>query len=144
MIKENLNKSNKLYISAANQRIKYLREENALQYKRNLKIENMTKRLQLLKEKQQQKDEENEERRRLEDKINKDKTIMMDRLQMIFQSDGDYSKEEINDFVFNGVKPKKNQKKEQNKNVENNAENNAENNEDNNGEKAFLTGLPQE
>ena len=32
---------------------------------------------------------------RLEDKINKDKTIMMDRLQMIFQSDGEYSKEEI-------------------------------------------------
>ena len=156
--KENLNKSNKMYISATNNRIRYLREENAKEYKRNLKMESMTKRLAQLKEKKQKKDEETEERRRLEDEINKDKQVMMNRLQAIFQSDGEYTKDEVNDYVFKGVKPKKKKKEEQNKsdmnNDENNNQNENENNEKNennenndenkkNGDNAFLTSLPQ-
>jgi RPA family protein len=74
---------------------------------------------------------------------------MMDRLQIILQSDGEYTKEEINDFVFNGKKPKKKKNDKLNKTEENynkskienyskneeennnNVENNGENNDNN-------------
>ncbi len=108
--KEQLSKSNKLYISANNQRIRYLREEKAKEYLSSLRMENMAKKLQTLEEKKEKKNEEIEERKRLEDEINKDKQVMMDRLQIIMQSDGEYTKEDINNYVFNGIKPKKKKK----------------------------------
>ena len=150
--KENLSKYNKLYISATNQRTKYLREENVKEYIRSLKFQSMTRKSQELQEKVDKKNEENEERRRLEEEINKDRQVMMDRLQLILHSDGEYNKEEVNDYVFKGIKPKKKKKEEQNKNEENNDINNEkENNEDKNKENqdeynddnAFITGLPQ-
>ncbi len=150
--KENLSKYNKLYISATNQRTKYLREENVKEYIRSLKFQSMTRRSQELQEKIDKKNEENEERRRLEEEINKDRQVMMDRLQLILHSDVEYTKEEVNDYVFKGIKPKKKKKEEQNKNEENNGTNNEkENNEDknkenkdeNNDDNAFITGLPQ-
>ena len=150
--KENLSKYNKLYISATNQRTKYLREENVKEYIRSLKFQSMTRKSQELQEKVDKKNEENEERRRLEEEINKDRQVMMDRLQLILHSDGEYTKEEVNDYVFKGIKPKKKKKEEQNKNEENNDINNEkENNEDKNKENedeynddnAFITGLPQ-
>jgi hypothetical protein len=97
--------------------------------------------MQILKEKKKKKNEENEERRRLEDEINKDKQIMMDRLQYIIKSDGEYTKEEINDYVFKGIKPKKKNKEEQSKSEENEKEEKEENNNNNNP--AFITSLKQ-
>ena len=153
--KENLNKSNKLYISTTNQKIKHLREENAKEYLRSLKFENMAKRTQMLLEKQEKKKEEKEERRRLEDEINKDKQIMMERLQNILHTDEEFTKEEVNDYVFKGIYPKKMKKDEQNKNEENKdvnneketeEKNNKEKKEDEdeyNGNNAFITSVPQ-
>jgi len=128
--KENLSKSNKLYISAMNNRVRHIREENALEYRRTMKIENMEKRLQLLQEKNQKKKDAYEERRRLENEVNKDKQIMLDRLQNIMQSDKDLSKEDINNFVFKGIKPE-NKKKDDNDNEINEGKKN--------GDKAFIT-----
>ena len=60
---------------------------------------------------------------------------MMDRLQIIMQSDGEYTKEDINNYVFNGIKPKKKKNDEQNKEEENKDENNEKENKDENNEK---------
>ncbi len=79
----------------------------------------------------------------------KEKQIMMERLEYIMKSDGEYSKEEINDYVFKGIKPKKKKKEDQNKIEENNEVNNDKNeneeeaeNNNNNGN-AFITSLKQ-
>ena len=56
---------------------------------------------------------------------------MMDRLQNIMQSDKELTKEDINNFVFKGIKPDDNKKKD---------DNDKENNEgQKNGNKAFIT-----
>ena len=138
-------KSNKLYISTMNNKIRYLREENAKEYKRSLKIENMNKRNELLQEKNQKKKEENTERKRLEEEINKNKQIMLERLQAIMKSEGNYTKEEVNNYVFKGIKPQRKNKEE--KNEENNNNNNEDDKMDegkNNGNNAFITDLKQE
>ena len=129
--KENLSKSNKLYISAMNNKVRHLREENALEYKRSMKIENMEKRLQLLQEKDQKKKDAYEERRRLENEVSKDKQVMLDRLQNIMQSDKELTKEDINNFVFKGIKPDGSKKKDDNDKEINEGQKN--------GDKAFIT-----
>ncbi len=105
----------------------------------------------MLQEKKEKKHEENEERRRLEDEINKDKQIMLERLQNILHNDGTFTKEEVNDYVFKGVFPKKIKKDEQNKNEENNDANNEKekeekeekNNKGKDDNDAFITSVPQ-
>jgi hypothetical protein len=135
--KENMIKSNKLYISTINNKLRYLREENAKEYKRNLKYENMNEKTKMIQEKKKEKNDENDERKRLEEEISKDKQIMLNRLTYIMQSGGGYTKEEVNNYVFKGIKPQK-KKKENN----NNHSNKDKTSEKKNKEDAFLTSLP--
>ena len=133
-------KSNKIYISTMNNKIRHLREENAKEYKRTLIIENMNKRLELFHEKSKKKNEETVERKRLEEEINKHKQVMLERLQEIMDNEGDYTKEEINNYVFKGIKPKKSSK--EGKSEENSSNENDKVDEGkNNGSNAFITDL---
>ena len=58
--------------------------------------------------------EEKVEQRKLREEIHKDKQAMMERLKDIMGGNEIFTKDEINDYVLNGIKPKKN-KKEDNK-----------------------------
>ena len=68
--KENLLKSNKLYISSTNHKIRQLREENVREYLRVVKLENLEKKLKILKDKKNKKNEENEEKKKEENNDN--------------------------------------------------------------------------
>ena len=79
--KEKLIKLNKLYISENNLRIKHIREENAKEYKRNLWLQNMDKRRQILKEKKEKENEDNIQKKKIRDEINRDRQSMLERLK---------------------------------------------------------------
>ena len=136
--KENLSKSNKLYISTMNHRLRYLRGENANEYRRTIKLENLNNRMKLIDEKKEKQNEEKEEIKRLQEEINKDKLVMMNRLQTILTSDNEYTKDEVNNYVFKGIRPHK--KTKEDKSQESN-DNDNDNENKGNGSKAFITGL---
>ena len=104
--KEKMVKLNKLYITQNNLRIKHIREENAKGYLLSLKLEKIDKRRQLMKEKKEKENEENAQKKKIKEEIIKDKQIMMERLRDIMQSREEFTKEEINNYVLDGVKPK--------------------------------------
>lgn len=112
--KEKLIKINQLFLSTYNLKLKHMREENAKEYKLNLKLENIDKRRQLIQEKKKKKIEENTKKKNIKEEIVKDRKVMMDRLKEIMDRNEEYTKEEINNYVLNGIEPYKN-KKEQNK-----------------------------
>jgi len=103
--KEKLAKINQLFLSTYNLKLKHLREENAKEYKLNLKLENMDKRRQLMQEKKKKEIEENSKKKNVREEMVKDKKIMMDRLKEIMDRNEDYTKEEINNYVLNGIEP---------------------------------------
>jgi hypothetical protein len=154
--KEKLIKLNKLYISENNLRIRHMREENAKGYLLSLKLQNIDKKRKLMKEKKEKENEENAQKRRIKEEISKDKLMMMERLKNIMQSGEEYTKEEVNDYVINGIKPKikKNYKSWSHYNYKENGtkeneikekgikENEIKENEDEyGGEEAFITEL---
>lgn len=112
--KEKLIKINQLFLSTYNLKLKHMREENAKEYKLNLKLENIDKRRQLIQEKKKKEIEENTKKKNIKEEIVKDRKVMMDRLKEIMDRNEEYTKEEINNYVLNGIEPYKN-KKEQNK-----------------------------
>lgn len=119
--KEKLIKINQLFLSTYNLKLKHIREENAKEYKLNLKLENIDKRRQLMQEKKKKEIEENTKKKNIKEEIVKDRKVMMDRLKEIMDRNEEYTKEEINNYVLNGIEPYKN-KKEQNKIKENESE----------------------
>jgi len=119
--KEKLIKINQLFLSTYNLKLKHIREENAKEYKLNLKLENIDKRRQLMQEKKKKEIEENTKKKNIKEEIVKDRKVMMDRLKEIMDRNEEYTKEEINNYVLNGIEPYKNNK-EQNKIKENESE----------------------
>ena len=119
--KEKLIKINQLFLSTYNLKLKHIREENAKEYKLNLKLENIDKRRQLMQEKKKKEILENTKKKNIKEEIVKDRKVMMDRLKEIMDRNEEYTKEEINNYVLNGIEPYKN-KKEQNKIKENGSE----------------------
>ena len=149
--KEKLIKLNKLYISENNLRIRHMREENAKGYLLSLKLQNIDKKRKLMKEKKEKEYEENAQKRKIKEEIIKDKQIMMERLKNIMQSGEEYTKEEVNDYVINGIKPKikknikslstYNHKEKEIKENENKEKEIKENEDEYGGEEAFITEL---
>ena len=119
--KEKLIKINQLFLSTYNLKLKHIREENAKEYKLNLKLENIDKRRQLIQEKKKKEIEENSKKKNIKEEIVKDRKVMMDRLKEIMDRNEEYTKEEINNYVLNGIEPYKNNK-DQNKIKENGSE----------------------
>ena len=113
--KEKLIKINQLFLSTYNLKLKHMREENAKEYKLNLKLENIDKRRQLMQEKKKKENEENSKKKNVREEIVKDRKVMMDRLKEIMDRNEEYTKEEINNYVLNGIEPYKNKKEGQNK-----------------------------
>jgi hypothetical protein len=113
--KEKLIKINQLFLSTYNLKLKHMREENAKEYKLNLKLENIDKRRQLMQEKKKKENEENSKKKNVREEIVKDRKAMMDRLKEIMDRNEEYTKEEINNYVLNGIEPYKNKKEGQNK-----------------------------
>ena len=145
--KEKMIKFNKLYISENNLRIRHMREENAKEYKKNLWLQNMDQKRQLIKEKKEKENEENAQKRLIRDEINKDKLAMMERLKDIMQTGEEYTKDEVNEYVLNGKKPKP-KKKEINKTKTINKDDNQVNenkgkDDEYGGEEAFITSVPE-
>ena len=97
----------------------------------------MNKKNELLQEKKEKQNDEKEEIKRLENEINKDKQVMLNRLQKIMTKDEEYTKEEVNDYVFKGIKPQK--KSKEGKNEESSNDENK-----GNGKNAFITSLNKE
>ena len=62
---------------------------------------------------------------------------MMDRLNLILRSNEEYTKEEVNNFVFKGIKPKRKKLDEQKE------EDKEKKDKDLNDNNAFITSLPQ-
>ena len=83
---------------------------------------------------------------------------MTERLQVIMQSDAELTKEEINNFVFKGIKPNKKKKREDNQEINKeekekekekkinnkNEKNDKEEENHTNEKKAFITSIEQE
>ena len=113
--KEKLIKLNQLFLSTYNLKLKHMREENAKEYKLNLKLENIDKRRQLMQEKKKKEIEENTKKKNIKEEIVKDRKVMMDRLKEIMDRNEEYTKEEINNYVLNGIEPFKIKKEGQNK-----------------------------
>ena len=113
--KEKLIKINQLFLSTYNLKLKHMREENAKEYRLNLKLENIDKRRQLMQEKKKKENEENSKKKNVREEIVKDRKAMMDRLKEIMDRNEEYTKEEINNYVLNGIEPYKNKKEGQNK-----------------------------
>ena len=145
--KEKMVKLNKLFISENNSRIRHIREENAREYKRNLIYENMDKKRKLLLEKKEKELEENAQKRKIKEEITKDKQIMMERLKDIRNSGEEYTKEEVNEYVLNGIKPKTKKKEDKKKKSpdKDNKKNDdlKENENEGDYEEAFITELPE-
>ena len=145
--KEKMIKSNKLYISENNIRIKHMREENAREYKINLKLEKMNKKRELIKEKKEKEIKENNEKRKIKEDIIKDKQIMMERLKDIMNCGQEFTKDEVNDYVLNGIKPKIKTKEDENKKFldtnKNRSSLNKEKVDEYDGQEAFITELPE-
>ena len=97
-----------------------MREQSANEYKMLLKLENMDKKRQLYNELKEKKFEELAEQRKMKEEINKDKQVMMERLKEIMNNNQKYTKDEVNDYVLNGIKPgkKKNDESITNKTVD--------------------------
>ena len=112
--KEKLIKINQLFLSTYNLKLKHMREENAKEYKLNLKLENIDKRRQLMQEKKKKEIEENTKKKNIKEEIVKDRKVMMDRLKEIMDRNEEYTKEEINNYVLNGIEPFKIKKEGQN------------------------------
>ena len=113
--KEKLIKINQLFLSTYNLKLKHMREEQAKEYILNLKLENIDKRRQLMQEKKKKENEENSKKKNVREEIVKDRKAMMDRLKEIMDRNEEYTKEEINNYVLNGIEPYKNKKEGQNK-----------------------------
>ena len=150
--KEKLIKINQLFLSTYNLKLKHIREENAKEYKMNLKLENIDKRRKLIKEKKKKEIEENSKKKNIREEFVKDKKIMMERLKEIMDRNEEYTKEEINNYVLNGIEPDKNKKEEQNKIKEEGAKEDkkfikdimkVKENEDKNYNKPFITQTSQ-
>ena len=102
-----MHKLNREFISSNNLRIKHLREENANEYKLIVRLENMDKRRQLFKELKEKKIEEKFEQRKMREEIHKEKQAMMERIKEVMGGNEIFTKDEINNYVFYGVKTKK-------------------------------------
>ena len=145
--REKMVKLNREFISSNNLRIKHLREANANEYKLMIRLENMDKRRQLLKELKEKKIEEKVEQRKLKEEIHKDKQAMMERLKEIMGGYEIFTKDEINNYVFYGIKPKKNKRDEINRNKTIDKDNmkrpKIKDDEEYDEKKAFITGIPE-
>ena len=145
--REKMHKLNREFISSNNLRIKHLREENANEYKLIVRLENMDKRRQLFKELKEKKIEEKVEQRKMREEIHKEKQAMMERLKELMGGNEIFTKDEINDYVFYGIKPKNNKKGEINRNKTINKENMSrpkiKDDEEYDEKKAFITGIPE-
>ena len=145
--REKMIKLNREFISSNNLRIKNLREANANEYKLIIRLENMDKRRQLFKELKEKKIEEKIEQRRMREEIQKDKQTMMERLQEIMGENEIFAKDEINDYVLYGIKPKKNKKEVINRNKTIDKDNmrrpKIKDDEEYDEKKAFITGIPE-
>lgn len=145
--REKMIKLNREFISSNNLRIKHLREENANEYKLMQRLEKMDRRRQLFKELKEKKIEEKVEQRKLREEIHKDKQAMMERLKDIMGGNEIFTKDEINDYVLNGIKPKKNKKEEINRNKTIDKDNmkrpKIKDEEEYDEKKAFITGIPE-
>ena len=143
--KEIMSRSNRLYISDNNLRIRHMREENARSYKKSLWLENMNKKRELIKEKREKENEDNAQKRKIKEEVEKDKIIMMERLKEIMKNRDQYTKGEINNYVLTGILPRKNN--QENKSKYNNSIKISEiknyKEDDYGGENAFITGLPE-
>ena len=145
--REKMIKLNREFISSNNLRIKHLREENANEYKLMIRLENMDKRRQLFKELKEKKIEEKVEQRKIREEILKDKQAMMERLKEIMGGNEIFTKDQINDYVFYGIKPKSNKKDELNRNKTIDKDNmkrpKIKDDEEYDEKKAFITGIPE-
>ena len=125
-----------------------MREEKAKEYRKNLWLQSMDKKRRIIKEKKEKEIEEKAEKKKIKDEINKDKIAMLERLKEIMKSGEDYSIDEINEFVLNGINPKSKKKDYKNKTFSNSVPKKSPKKE--NGDEyeydrdqAFITSVPE-
>lgn len=140
--REKMVKLNKEFILTNNIKIKHMREQSANEYKMLLKLENMDKKRQLYNELKEKKFEEWAEQRKMKEEINKDKQAMMGRLKEIMNSNHKYTKDEVNDYVLNGIKPGKNKNDESVRNKTVDVDKNKKKESGYDFKKAFVTDYP--
>ena len=127
-----------------------MREEKAKEYRKNLWLQSMDKKRRILREKKEKENEEKAEKKKIKEEINKDKQVMMERLKEIMKSGEEYSKDEINEYVLNGIKPKSKSMKKYDRNktftesVHKRTETKEKEDEDDyEGDQAFITSVPE-
>ena len=107
----------------------------------------MNKKRELIKEKKEKEIKENNEKRKIKEDIIKDKQIMMERLKDIMNCGQEFTKDEVNDYVLNGIKPKIKTKEDENKKFldtnKNRSSLNKEKVDEYDGQEAFITELPE-
>ena len=98
-------KFNKMYISEANQKIKYQRNENVKEYMRDLQLEKMQERMKRIEKIQESRKKVLLEKKRIENEMMIDKAKMNERLRLMMKSDKNFTKEELYEFVLTGKMP---------------------------------------
>ena len=86
-------------------RDKVNRYEKIQMYERRMKLEQINNRMEKIEEMQKERYLLDEERRKIGEELNYKKTIMLNRLGKIIRSNEQFTKEEINDYVFKNIKP---------------------------------------
>ena len=95
-----------------------------------------------MKEKKEKENEENAQKKKIKEEIVKDKQIMMERLRDIMKNGEGLTKEEINDYVLDGVRPKIKKNYSNSYDIKDFKIKSIKENEDEyGGEEAFITGL---
>ena len=132
--KEMKHKFNKIYINARNVNADYSRSMAAFDFQRKEKMDKINKRMNKLDKIMLEKQFHNMERQKLEEELNEEKQVMLNRLSKFLHSDKDHTKEEVYKYVFDGIKPADKDEKKEDNNNENENDYNAQEEQKNENE----------
>ena len=78
-----------------------IRNEKAQEYEREEKMKSILERMEKIDKMKKQQQKINEERAQAQEEIREKKQIMLDRFAKVMQMDKDFTKEEIENYIFN-------------------------------------------
>jgi len=132
--KEMKQKFNKIYINARNVNADYFRSQAAYDFRRKEKMDKINKRMNKLDKIMLEKQFHNMERQKLQEELNEEKQVMLNRLSKFLHSDKEHTKEEVYKYVFDGIKPADKAEKKEDNNNENENNYNAQEEQKNENE----------
>ena len=117
-----LKKNNQIYLSRMDRKNRVIRNEKAQEYEREEKMKSILERMEKIDKMKKQQQKINEERAQAQEEIREKKQIMLDRFAKVMQMDKDFTKEEIENYIFNGNPLPKVSQYEKERNKENDEE----------------------